>query len=305
MLYACGVLVISNATPVQADEPKAAAVKPRLLYTHTIKEFDASWIGFSKDGSKLFIVTNELTPDRKSQRLVVTLDAATGKELRSLRIPGEGNEGAVSPDGTQVVLAEFRGDATIYSMKDGTALLTLKGHKDGGRFGRVMTARFSPDGTKIVTGGGDYTAKLWDVATGKCLATFAGHTLEVASAEFSADGKFVATGSYNGAGIKIWDIAAEKCVRNLVGMSTSGNTTHFMRDGKSRLSAAVLDTSAVWNVASGESVQVFKGHDLWVRSARFDPTGKRIVTAGLTTRPLRVWDAENWKGTVPAPEAEE
>jgi WD40 repeat protein len=287
------IKAVPSTPAAKEDDPKSDALaKPKLLYTHTIKDYGAEWVSFNKDETRLFILTNESTPDGKSRRLVLTLDGATGKQLQSLGIPGLGLNGAISADGTRIVLPDLRSEAAVRDLKDGTIVATLKGHKAGGRFDRVLTARFSPDGSKIVTGGGDNTAKVWDAATGKCLATFTGHTLEVASVEFSADGKFVATGSYRGE-IKIWNIETGKCVLDLYGAPTSDNPTHFSADGK-RVVSPRLDTPAVWNVSDGKLVQEFKGHESWVRTARFDPTGKWIVTAGLD-KTVRVWDAATGK----------
>ena len=287
------IKAVPGTPAANAGDPESdAAAEPKLLYTHTIKGSGAEWVGFNKDETRLFILTNGSTPDGKSGRLVLTLDGATGKQLQSLGIPGLGRNGAISADGTRVVLPESRGDAAVRDPKDGTLVATLKGHKDGGRFDRVLVARFSPDGSKVVTGGGDKTAKVWDAATGECLATLAGHTLEVASAEFSADGKLVATGSYRGE-IKIWNVGSGECVLDLKGMSTSDNPTHFSADGK-RVVSPRMDTPAVWDVADGKLVQEFRGHEGWVRTARFDPTGKRVVTAGLD-RTVRVWDAATGK----------
>jgi WD40 repeat protein len=215
--------------PLRTDDPKFSVEgdKPKLLYTHALKNYPPEWLGFSGDGAKLFILTNEPT-EGKSRRLVLVWDAATGKQIRSLGIQGVGSYGAVSSDGTRVVLDEFGADPTVRDMKGGEVVATLKGHK-----ARVLSARFSPDGTKVVTASEDKTAKVWEAATGKCLTTLTGHSLTVASAEFSPDGKRIATGSYAGE-IKIWDVEKGECLIDLKGMSTSNNPTIFDAGGLDR-----------------------------------------------------------------------
>ena len=47
----------------------------------------------------------------------------------------------------------------------------------------------------MVTASFDQTARLWDVETGKEMAVLQGHTSALRSAEFSPDGKRVATAS--------------------------------------------------------------------------------------------------------------
>jgi WD40 repeat protein len=261
--------------------------EPQHLYTKTLKDSGADWAGFSADGAKIFILTNEIAATGKSRRLVLVWDAKTGKQIQTLSVDGTGSHGSVSSDGKWFVMDEFSKDPTVRDMKDGSLVATLTGHK-----GDVLAARFSPDAAKVVTGSSDKSAKIWDATNGKCLMTLQGHTLPVASAEFSPDGKRVVTGSYAGE-IKIWDVEKGECLISLSGMSTSNNPTSFTADGKQVVSPR-LDTPAVWTVGDGKLVQEFKGHKSWVRTARFDPTGKRIVTAGLD-KTVRVWDVATGK----------
>ena len=54
---------------------------------------------------------------------------------------------------------------------------------------------FSPDGKTIVVPGDAGTAQLRDTQTGKILTVLEGHTRGVIDAAFSADGRFLATGT--------------------------------------------------------------------------------------------------------------
>src|SRR5262249_15606607 len=162
----------------------------------------------------------------------------------------------------------------VWDVAGGKQLSELKGHTKG-----VLAVRFSPDGERVATASEDKTAKGWEAKTGKLLATLTGHTLTVASVEVNSDGQRLATGRYVGE-IKVWDIEGGKVLADLTGMSTSNNPTHFSADDKFVVSPR-MDTPAVWSVKDGKLAQEFKGHKSWCRTARFDPSGERIVTAGL------------------------
>ncbi len=56
----------------------------------------------------------------------------------------------------------------------------------------------SPDGRLAVTGSGDDTAHIWDLKSCSTLHTLRGHSDTVIAVGFSFDGKFVATGGYDG-----------------------------------------------------------------------------------------------------------
>ncbi|MBT3270138.1 hypothetical protein HN371_23535 [Candidatus Poribacteria bacterium] len=68
----------------------------------------------------------------------------------------------------------------------------------------VRWVNFSPDRKYVVTGSEDMTAQLWDVATGRRVAAPLRHTSAVLSAEFSPDGKHIATVSSQGS--RLWSL---------------------------------------------------------------------------------------------------
>jgi WD40 repeat protein len=181
--------------------------------------------------------------------------------------------------------------------KDGAVVWDVAGGKiraacKGGHTAPLSAVSLSPDGGKVVTGSEDKTARLWDAKTGEELAVLKGHTLTVASAEFSPDGKQVVTGSYTGE-IKVWEVASGKELYELRGMSTSNNPSMFSKDGGLIVSPR-FNTPAVWSTKDRKLIQEFKGHASWVRTARLDAAGTRIVTAGLD-KTARVWSVKTGK----------
>jgi len=154
----------------------------------------------------------------------------------------------------------------------------LKAHED-----RVYSAEFSPDGLLITSASLDGTAVIWPSATLEQLAVeLSGHRGVVTSVEFSPDGKRAVTAS---------------------------------RDGSAR----------IWDADNGQSLAVLSGHSSLdselrdrilrdVRSAKFSPNGKQVVTGteethatitpflpgpaeALSFNPVRVFDVET--GTEP------
>ncbi|KAK3340805.1 quinon protein alcohol dehydrogenase-like superfamily [Neurospora tetraspora] len=55
---------------------------------------------------------------------------------------------------------------------------------------------------------------IWDAATGHEIRALEGHSSSVESVAFSADSKYVASGSYNET-VKIWDAATGACLQTL------------------------------------------------------------------------------------------
>src|ERR1700758_4706566 len=95
---------------------------------------------------------------------------------------------------------------------------------------RFFSARFSPDGRQIVTASKDGTARLWDAATGKPIGEQMQSNEAVCAAEFSPDGKWLATASTWDA--QVWDAATGKEVGDRMKHDAAVVSVHFNADGK-------------------------------------------------------------------------
>ena len=177
----------------------------------------ALWARLSADGGRLVTGSED--------GLVKLWDAQPGRQALMLRSPG-GPIGHVefSPDQRWLVTtaeektvpgAVRAGDylPRLWDARSGTELAVLQSHG-----GDVYHAAFSPDGAYLVTAGAGGEALLWDLAPlGKepapgmvprltpC-ASLAGHQGLVLYAEFSPDGRQVATASTDGTA-RLWSVA--------------------------------------------------------------------------------------------------
>jgi WD40 repeat protein len=112
---------------------------------------------------------------------------------------------AFHPDGRQLATASWDGLVTLWDIKSGKKVHTLRGHTD-----RAIGVAFSPDGRRLASSSCDNTVILWDTQTGKKLNTLTGHIGYTLALAFSGDGKTLATSSghrYRGE-ILLWNVAA-------------------------------------------------------------------------------------------------
>jgi WD40 repeat protein len=103
-----------------------------------------------------------------------------------------------SPDSLTVAL--LAGDAFLWSVKGGEALIDPLRHRDV-----VTSISFHPDGHIVLTGSTDGTARLWDLHTGLPLSELLSHGGPVNRVRFSPDRNRFLTASDDGSA-RIWDL---------------------------------------------------------------------------------------------------
>jgi WD40 repeat protein/tRNA A-37 threonylcarbamoyl transferase component Bud32 len=150
---------------------------------------------------------------------------------------------------------------------------------------------FSPDGTRLVTAGGDPldTSRpgdlaVWDVETGRLLLSLAGHTRFVVGVAFSADGKYLVSGSadfrkHQRGEVKVWDTATWKELNSaslgdliLGGLAVSP-------DGSSVALAVSDQTVRLWGVTTLQELRTYGGLGDWGKSVAFSRDGRRLAAA--------------------------
>jgi Caspase domain/WD domain, G-beta repeat len=122
------------------------------------------------------------------------------------------------------------GEIRLWDGRDGHFLRTLA--KQGGEVG---TLRFSRDGMRLLSTFGyclncNRIQHVWEVTTGKELVVYTKHDNTVIASAISPDGRFAATGGFNG-DVQLWDLNTGETKRVLVGTGAPGWAVGFSADG--------------------------------------------------------------------------
>ncbi len=237
------------------------------------------------------------------------------------------NDGYFSPNGSDVLLAEYYGGAEIHDLQTGRlherafgpkyALLSAAYSPDG-RFvvttsesqtaiiwdaitlaeqGRlphtnaVLRARFSPDGNEIVTSCLDGYARVWDTRTFQLQFALGPHSNGVTFAEFSHDGTLIATASYQG-GVRLWYATNGQPTGMTFPHTTWVTYLDFSPDDERLVTACHDHKAHVWDLSTGKRVPAEIRHDDAVVGAEFSPDGRLILTASFDGT-ARLWRAED------------
>ena len=114
------------------------------------------------------------------------------------------------------------------------------------------------------------------------------HEDGVNSAQFSPDGKYIVTASYDNTA-RVWDAKTGEPVTEPLKHEESVNSAQFSPDGKYIVTASWDNTARVWDAKTGEPVTEPLKHEGFVLSAQFSPDGRYIVTAS-SDNTARVWE---------------
>lgn len=156
--------------------------------------------------------------------------------------------------------------------------------------GKVNQLRPTPDGKSLVvaTGVAGVAGEilLLDLESGQVQQRFQGHADAVYCASASADGKWIASGSYDRS-VLIWDRSTGKLARTLNGHNGAIYDLDFDATSSLIATASADQTVKLWSIA-GERLDTLGQPQGEVLSVRFSPNGNHIFAAGVD-RQIRKW----------------
>ena len=120
--------------------------------------------------------------------------------------------------------------------------------------------------------------------------TLTGHDRDVYHAEFSPDGRRVASSGLDGT-IRIWEAASGELIKTIRANPSEVNWVAFSPDGLQLASACDDGTVRLWDLATGTMLRDIKAHQGIAVIVRFSPDGKRIFTCGRDDGDVKTWDA--------------
>lgn len=241
------------------------------------------------DGHELGILGMRISPD--GTRILTAsrdgsaklLDARTGRELLSL--DGHRNldswpycwDAVFSPDGRRILTAGQDRTARLWDAETGQELRRFD------HDGEVRECAFLPDGIHILTSNG-VTARLWDVESGgevtdrawlnafRVLSPDGRHALGTQVEEDEYGYRWTATS---------WDIGTDRKVSEFdfyhcTGITFSGSGNHILTFNSSRYAEDY--SLKLWDVATGEEISKFEGHNWQVLCAALSPDGQHVLS---------------------------
>ncbi|MDR1174301.1 MAG: WD40 repeat domain-containing protein [Treponema sp.] len=240
-----------------------------------------SAVRYSPDGKQIIAGTYE-----SGARI---FDANTGRELRSLAMPGAVSAVTYSPDGRRILSGSGDNTAKVWDADTGRELLSL-----GPMAAGVFRLAFSPDSTRLALSYLDRTIRIWDLRAGRMLRTLTPHQFNGAPAlsmslAWGPDGRRILSGGDDDT-IKLLDAATGETLRTIPTGAGSALTVSYSPDGKSILAGLQDKVIKLFDAESGREIRTFTGHTDMVWSAVFSTDGRRVYS-GSDDKSIKVWNA--------------
>lgn len=204
--------------------------------TRTIEDFEGAVLGivFSADSSTLFAACRD--------NVVIVIDAATGKRLRSLRHNYEVTTVVLSKDGKLVATGDAGGHVRIFA-PDGTE--PLHATECGSQ---IQALVFHPDGSKLFVAAADSTIRAIDPAKGGFLKDFAVKEIDARGLALTPDGARLVAATQDSP-VRIFDVAKGTELATLQGHDRPVLAVCVTPDGARAVTCSRDTTLRIWSLA--------------------------------------------------------
>lgn len=217
--------------------------------------------------------------------------AIRAQDNPNLKLTLKGHEGSVnalcfSPDGKTLVSGGDDKTIRCWDIATGTPGAILTGH-----FAGVHFLRYSPDGSMLVSAG-DRSLRTW-TPCGAVRKTFTGPVTNIWSFDISADGQFIAAGSYEKK-YRVWNLASARQSALVDGHEQSVLAVRYSPTDTLLATGSLDRTIRLWGAKSYSQLKEFTGHSDNIYALCFTPDGRYLASASRD-KTARLWNVASGK----------
>lgn len=207
-------------------------------------------------------------------------DAISGAELRSFTHKRIVKAVDISKSSRQIVTGGQDKLLRVWDIEHGQCTTTMEGHQDIVR--QVLWMKNNDH--MVLSGGADQVVRMWDVRSGVQVST-AFAKASVASLELSRDSKYLTSAA--GKEVTFWD-ANTLVPQKMYTLNVEINSVSLHPSNTKFVAGGVDFYVHVYDFATGEEIDVHKGHHGPVHCVRFAPDGETFAS-GSEDGTIRIW----------------
>jgi WD40 repeat protein/serine/threonine protein kinase len=193
-----------------------------------------------------------------------------------------------SADGAHLISTSHDGTMRKWSADGKGAPVVLLDH--AGQLGSVSVRR--EDGRLVAVATDDKRIRVWNADGAGEPVILRGHESFVLNAEWSPDGKSLATTSMEASGrLRVWDVPPAPATSTFKGHKGAVLTVAYSPDGKRAVSASQDGSVQVWSPDGGGRPSVLHDYGRVVLVVSWSPDGQRIAV-GTESGNVDVWSAD-------------
>ncbi|MBN1264821.1 MAG: DUF4062 domain-containing protein [Anaerolineales bacterium] len=240
----------------------------------------------SRGGLKVFDGDTAIEIKGGNDRILIW-DLRRGQLLKEIEISGQMRLRGGSGDGILVLGEAFNSGNNrldIWDSRKARLLFSVTPQH------RVDTnVLFFPDGKTVLSGSNvhkEEAVQIWDLKSGKLLRSMKGHTSGITGLALSADGKRIASTSYDKS-VKVWETRKGELLHSFEQHMDSVGALAFSPDGRMLASGDNKGDVYLWDLDKGELVAALAGCKPRVVSLAFSRDGKTLLSADWESVKIR------------------
>ncbi len=227
---------------------KTLPVAGALLPNRTVLSVSGSG---SKDGD------GRVTTTGSADNEIQFHSAGTGESTRSFRVAEQISQlFSASSNGRWLVgLAKGNAGLCVWDADTGERVALLDEFMGANSYDLAV---FSPDNRFLAVATQTYQVKLWEMETRRFVRTFGSHGWRVYAIRFSADGRHLASSSWEG-DARVFEVGSGKAIAGpLYGHGSGVYSLSFSADGKTLVTGGGDNTVRFWHLPTGREMLRFE-----------------------------------------------